>query len=125
MYTLNTIESQIKSIQDKASGVIESRKKLDAVQGERRALVDFLDRSNVAIKTMNNLSRTIPTDTWIINLSLDDKGGVEMEGFSRKTSDLVLILEKSGLFKSISFSAPIISREGEERFSLKLEVKDK
>ena len=125
VYTLNTIESQIKAIKDKASGVIESRKKLDTVQGERRALVDFLDRSNVAIKAMNNLSRTIPADTWIINLSIDDKGSVELEGFSRKTSDLVLILEKSGLFKSISFSAPIISREGEERFSLKLEVKDK
>ncbi len=125
VYTLNTIESQIKAIQTRASGVIETRKKLDAVQSERRALVDFLDRSNIAIKAMNDLSRTIPVDSWIINLTLDDKGGVELEGFSRKTSDVVLILEKSGLFKSISFSAPIISREGEERFSLKLEVKEK
>ena len=125
VYTLNTIESQIRAIQTRASGVIETRKKLDAVQGERRVLVDFLDRSNVAIKAMTNLSRIIPADTWIINLSLDDKGSIELEGFSRKTSDLVLTLEKSGLFKSLSFSAPIISREGEERFSLKLEVKDK
>jgi len=125
VYTLNTIESQIKAIQARASGVIETRKKLDAVQGERRVLVDFLDRSNVAIKAINSLSRTIPADSWIINLSLDDKGGIELEGFSRKTSDLVLTLEKSGLFKSLSFSAPILSREGEERFSLKLEVKDK
>ena len=125
LYTLNTIESQIKAIQARASGVIETRKKLDAVQGERRVLVDFLDRSNVAIQAISSLSRTIPADSWIINLSLDDKGGIELEGFSRKTSDLVLILEKSGLFKSLSFSAPIISREGEERFSLKLEVKDK
>jgi hypothetical protein len=48
-----------------------------------------------------------------------------MEGFSRKTADLVLALEKSGHFRAISFSAPIISREGEERFSLKLEVKSR
>ena len=125
VYTLNTIESQIRAIQTRASGIIETRKKLDAVQGERRVLVDFLDRSNVAIKAMTKLSRIIPADTWIINLSLDDKGGIELEGFSHKTSDLVLILEKSGFFNSLSFSAPIISREGEERFSLKLEVKDK
>ncbi len=125
LYTLNSIEAQIKAIKARASGVIETRKKLDAVQGERRVLVDFLDRSNIAIKAMNILSRTVPADTWVINLSLDDKGGIELEGFSRKTSDTVLSMEKSGLFKSIAFSAPIISREGEERFSLKLEVKDK
>jgi Tfp pilus assembly protein PilN len=74
---------------------------------------------------MRDLSRAVPADTWVINLSVDDKGNIEMEGFSRKTSDLVLALEKAGLFKSIAFAAPIISREGEERFSLKLEVKDK
>jgi len=124
-YALNSIESQISAIKAKASGVIETRKKLDALQDERKVLVDFLDRSNLAIKAMRDLSQTIPADTWIINLSLDDKGGIEIEGFSRKTSDLVLALEKSGRFKSIAFAAPIISREGEERFSLKLEVKDK
>ena len=122
-YTRNTIESQINAIKAKASGVIDTRKKLDALQDDKKVLVDFLDRSNLAIKAMGVLSKTVPAETWIINLSLDDKGGIEMEGFSRKTSDLVLTLEKSGLFKSISFSAPIISREGEERFSLKLEVK--
>jgi Tfp pilus assembly protein PilN len=124
-YALNSIESQINAIKTKASGVIETRKKLDALQDERKVLVDFLDRSNLAIKAMRDLSQTVPADAWIINLSLDDKGGIELEGFSRKTSDLVLALEKSGRFKSIAFAAPIISREGEERFSLKLEVKDK
>jgi Tfp pilus assembly protein PilN/RNase H-fold protein (predicted Holliday junction resolvase) len=123
-YALNSIEAQINAIKTKASGVIETRKKLDALQDDRRVLVDFLDRSNRAVKAMRDLSQTVPSDTWIINLSLDDKGNIEVEGFSRKTSDLVLTLEKSGRFKSIAFAAPIISREGEERFSLKLEVKD-
>ena len=124
-YTLNRIESQINAIKAKASGVIETRKKLDEMLDARNEMVAFRDRSNLAIKAMRDLSRAVPADTWIINLSVDDKGNIEMEGFSRKTSDLVLALEKAGLFKSIAFAAPIISREGEERFSLKLEVKDK
>lgn len=124
-YTLNRIESQTNAIKAKASGVIETRKKLDEMLDARKEMVAFLDRSNLAIKAIRDISRAVPADTWVINLSADDKGNVEMEGFSRKTSDLVLALEKDGIFKSIAFAAPIISREGEERFSLKLEVKDK
>ena len=122
--TLRSIESQINEIKTKASGVIEARKKLDALRDDRRVLVDFQNSSNRAIKALKDLSGTVPDGAWIINLSLDDKGAIEMEGFAKKTSDLVMALEKSGLFKSISFAAPIISREGEERFSLKLEVKE-
>ena len=121
---LRSIESQINEIKTKASGVIEARKKLDALRDDRRVLVDFQNSSNRAIKSLKDLSVTVPDGAWIINLSLDEKGAIEMEGFAKKTSDLVMALEKSGLFKSISFAAPIISREGEERFSLKLEVKE-
>lgn len=123
IYTLNTTERKISAIQTQAAGVIEARKRLDALRDDRNTLVDFFDRSNLAIRAMSELSQSVPDDTWIINLSLDDKGSIELEGFSRKTADLVLALEKSGHFRAISFSAPIISREGEERFSLKLEVK--
>jgi hypothetical protein len=45
-----------------------------------------------------------------------------MEGFASRTSDLVVALEKSKAFKNISFSAPIISRDRQERFALKMEV---
>jgi hypothetical protein len=55
---------------------------------------------------------------------VDEKGLVEIEGFSRKTSDLVTALDKSKLFKDIAFAAPILSRDGEERFSLKFEVRE-
>jgi len=121
--TLRSIESQINAIKTRASGVIEARKKLDALRDDRKVLVDFQNSSNRAIKALKDLSGTVPDSAWIINLSLDEKGTIEMEGFAKKTSELVMALDKSGLFKSISFAAPIISREGEERFSLKLEVK--
>jgi len=121
--TLHRIEAEIDAVKTRASGVIEARKKLDALQDDRKIMVDFQNNSNVAIKALRGLSMTVPNEAWIINLSLDEKGAIELEGFSRKTSDLIMQLEKSGLFKSISFAAPIISREGEERFSLKLEVK--
>jgi len=73
---------------------------------------------------LKELTRSVPDNAWIINLVVDDKGLVEIEGFSQKTSDLIMALDKSKLFRNISFAAPILSRDGEERFSLKFEVSE-
>jgi hypothetical protein len=120
--TLKSVETRRLSIKGKASGVLEARKKLDLLQNDRKVLSDFLGRSNVAIKAMSDLSTLLPKDAWLINFSVDDKGKIELEGFSGNTSELVVALEKSKVFRNVSFSAPVIAKEGEERFALKMEV---
>lgn len=122
--TLRRIESGIETIKSKASGVIEARKKLETLQDDRKTVLDFQYRSNMAVRVLRDLTKVVPDNTWIINFVVDEKGLVEIEGFSKKTSDLVTALDKSKLFQNISFAAPILSRDGEERFSLKFEVKE-
>lgn len=119
---LAEVEEKITTIKSRASGIIEAQKKLDLLQNDRSVLVDFQNRSNLSIRTLNTLSKILPTDSWVMNLSTDDKGKVEVEGFTKKTAGLVLALEKSKEFKNISFSAPIIAKDSEERFALKMEV---
>jgi len=121
---LRRIESRIETIKSEASGVIEARKKLEALQDDRKTVLTFQTRSNMAIRVLKDLTTVVPDNAWIINLVVDEKGLVEIEGFSRKTSDLITALDKSNLFKNIAFAAPILSRDGEERFSLKFEVRE-
>ncbi len=121
---LRRIESRIETIKSTASGVIEARKKLEALQDDRKTLLAFQNSSNMAIRVLKELTQVVPDNAWIINLVVDEKGFVELEGFSRKTSDLIMALDKSKLFKNIAFAAPILSRDGEERFSLKFEVRE-
>lgn len=116
------IEAKITAIKSKASGTIEAQKKLDLLQNDRSELLEFQNKSNITIRVLSILSKTLPKDAWLMNLSIDDKGKVEMEGFTTKTSNLVVALEKSNVFKNISFSAPIISKNREERFALKMEA---
>jgi Tfp pilus assembly protein PilN len=116
------IEARISTIRSKASGMVEAQKKMDLLQKDRKVLIDFLNRSNRPVRIVNTLSKTLPVNAWLINLSIDDKGRVEMEGFSPMTADLIVALEKSKAFKNISFSAPIISKDKVERFALKMEV---
>ena len=119
---LEKIEAKISAIRSKATGGVEARKKLDVLKNSRSVFFEFQNKSNFPVSVLATLSRTLPNDAWLINLSIDDKGKVEMEGFASKTADLVVALEQSKVFKNVSFSAPIISRDGQERFSLKMEV---
>jgi len=119
---LERSEARISTIKSRASGMIEAQKKMDLLQKDRKVLIDFLNRSNRSVRIVSTLSKTLPVNAWLISLSIDDKGRVEMEGFSPATADLIVALEKSKAFKNISFSAPIISKDKVERFALKMEV---
>ena len=119
---LERTEARISTIKSRASGIIEAQKKMDLLEKDRKVLTDFLNRSNQPVRIVSTLSKTLPVNAWLINLSIDDKGRVEMEGFSPMTADLIVALEKSKAFKNISFSAPIISKDKVERFALKMEV---
>jgi Tfp pilus assembly protein PilN len=116
------IEAKVSAIKSKASGIIDAQKKLDLLQSDLGVLLEFQNKSNMTIRVLSTLSKTLPKDAWLMNLSIDDKGKVEMEGFTNKTATLVVALEKTKAFKNISFSAPIISKNNEERFALKMEV---
>ncbi len=120
--TLRSIDVKRASIRTKEAGMLQARRKLESLQGDRKILLDFLGRSNTVVKAMRELSEALPKDAWLVSFSADEKGKIEIEGFTKKTSDLVMAIEKSKAFSNVSFAAPIISKDGEERFSLKLEV---
>ncbi len=120
--TLKDVEAKRAAVRARAAGVLAQRKKFDQLRNGRKELGDFREKSNVAIRTLSELSEVLPKDAWLINLAVDDKGKVEIEGFTSKTSSVISALEKSKAFKNIAFSAPILARDGEERFALKMEV---
>ena len=123
-HALAVVEAKISGIESRASGILEAQKKLDLLQNDRSALLEFQNKSNQPIKVLTALSKTMPMDAWLVTISVDDKGKIEMEGFSSGTADFVVSLEKSKAFKNIMFSAPIITKDKEERFALKMEVDD-
>jgi hypothetical protein len=119
---LRSIEAKRAAMRTKEAGMIEERKKLESLQSDGRILLDFLGRSNAATRALKELSDVLPKDAWLVSFSADEKGKVEIEGFTKRTSDLVIAIEKSRAIRNVSFSSPIVAKDGEERFSLKLEV---
>jgi Tfp pilus assembly protein PilN len=121
--TLGSIEERIQTIKKQASGIIELKRNLESVQTDRKFLAEIKIKSNIPQKVIRALSDMLPKNTWLTSLSVDDKGRIEMEGFTKKASELVLLLENSGFFKNVYLSEPINIREGEdEKFSIKMEA---
>jgi hypothetical protein len=71
---------------------------------------------------MGELSNILSDDVWIIGLSIDEKGLIELRGFAVNAAQLVELLEKSDMFKNVVFSAPILSLGDKTRFSIKMEI---
>ncbi len=119
---LSSIKAEIAEVQSEASAVLEGHRKLSSIKKERQVLLDFQSKSNLPIRIISDLSEILSADVWLIKLQIDEEGKIEMEGFAKKSSSLLIGLEESTAFKNVSFSSPIIKRSNEERFSIKMEV---
>ncbi len=118
---LRHIEEKINSIKKHGAGLLELKKKLESIQMDRKFLFDFKNKRNLPLRIMRGLSIVLPKNTWITNLSVDDKGRVEIEGYTKKASELVLALENTKSFKNVYLTEPITA---EEKFSLKMEFEE-
>ncbi len=119
---LSSVEKKIAQIKERASGLLDARKKLESIHEKRKFLHDFQGKRNLNIKVLTELSRIMPKDAWLTGMSVDEKGRVEIEGFANRAANIIEPLNKSKLFKKVEFAAPIVSQDGKERFSIRMEI---
>jgi general secretion pathway protein L len=75
----------------------------------------------IAVAVMEDLSATLPDDTYLTELTLDG-GRVRISGVSARATDIVPLLEGSGRFRNASFYAPTTRIAGADRFSIEAVV---
>jgi len=119
---LSNTEKKIEQIKNRASGPLETRKKMETIYEKRKLLHEFQGKRNLNIKVLTELSRVLPKDVWLTGMSVDEKGKVDMEGFAKRAAGIIEPLSKSKLFRKIEFVSPIISQDGQEKFSIRLEL---
>ncbi|MBI4684023.1 MAG: PilN domain-containing protein [Nitrospirae bacterium] len=121
-YALHDVEKRIDEIKGRTSGLFETKKKMETIYEKRRFLHDFQFGKNQNIRVITELSSILPKDTWLISMSVDDKGKVEIEGLSKRASSIIEPLNKSNFFTKVEFISPIVSQDGQERFSIRMEI---
>jgi Tfp pilus assembly protein PilN len=70
---------------------------------------------------LKELSDLIPQDAYLTSINMRQER-LTLEGQARSASELVPALDKSKLFRNVSFSSPTTKIGDKERFTLTLEV---
>ncbi|MDA8169760.1 MAG: PilN domain-containing protein [Nitrospiraceae bacterium] len=116
------VEAQISGLKKSASGLLESRRSLDDIRQRKEFLRGFQSGMNKPVKVLSELSRVLPGDAWLSSFVIEEKGKVEIAGFSNNAAMIIEPLENSPMFRKVEFSSPVVSRDGIERFSIKMDI---
>jgi Fimbrial assembly protein (PilN) len=109
------------------AGLSQEAKEVEALLKESRDLAKQMEslhkiaQSPDKLAILKELTRLIPTNTWLFNLRLS-KQYVNLSGMSSAASDLIPLLDKSGLLKKTEFASPIVTDANKlEHFKIKAE----
>jgi hypothetical protein len=109
------------------AGMSQEVKDVERRLQESRALAKQMEslheiaQSPDKLTTLKALTQLIPDNTWLINLRLS-KQHVNLSGMSSAASDLIPLLDKSGLLKKTEFASPIVTDANKlEHFKIKAE----
>jgi Tfp pilus assembly protein PilN len=104
-------------------------KEVESLLQESRALAKQMEslgkigQSPDKLIILKDLTQLIPDNTWLFNLRLN-KQYVNLSGMSSSASDLIPLVDKSGLFKKTEFASPIVTDANKlEHFKIKAELK--
>jgi general secretion pathway protein L len=117
-------ETRLENIRVEATKASKIKAEVEAILNSSRALVARKLDNPAAIALLNEVTRLLPDDTWVIKFSWrgDD---LLISGYSQKPSALIALLEQSELLEEVHFSSPVTldQRIGMERFNLAALVK--
>jgi general secretion pathway protein L len=93
-------------------------------QGSALALLRHRRADVPPLKLLDAITRLVPDDSWVTQLSLRDRT-LEMIGYAPRVTDLIARIEGSAMLEKPQFRAPItLSPDGKgERFTLSVEIK--
>lgn len=119
---LRAVEKQIDALKDEVSAVQKVQKEAQDLAARMESLNKVQGSYYSKLEVLRELSTIIPPEVWLTDLRCYRKE-VNISGFAESSSGLIAIIDKSDLFASSEFTAPITRDiEGKERFKLKTAI---
>jgi general secretion pathway protein L len=99
-------------------------KKLDALAAQHNFLLERKRTAPVLVVLFDELTRTLPDDTWVQQLDLKGKE-LQIMGETGSSSKLIGFMEQSKILRETNFRSPLTKgqKPNSERFHLVTEVK--
>ncbi len=116
---IRALESALSSVQREVQQSRKLSTELSALADDYHFLVQRRKAAERPLSYLNELSRVLPDDTWLLRLEVDDRH-VGLQGESKDGSKVLSLIENSPLFKETRFAAPVvrISSTDTDRFNV-------
>ncbi len=120
---LAELEAHLDARRSEAAAVQILRRQVAETAGISDLLVDRKRARPAVVALLNEITRLLPDDTWLLQIRMFDDQ-LTMAGYSSAASSLIPILEGSELFAEVRFEAPVTldGRIGMERFNLSASI---
>ena len=119
---LRQLQKENRRLEPTVEALRRQEAQLQKARKEASVLLDLDQRRGEVLRVMDELSKMVPTNTYLLNLRY--KGGVlELQGNAENASALIPLLERSPVFENVAFNAPSNrGRDNRETFSLKADL---
>lgn len=121
---ISKLSSELEGLEKTVQKVKQLQNEYSKMQDQVGYLLDIKQRNPSIIELLNLLTQAIPDHTYVQRLSLEG-GLLSIQGLSASATDLIPIIDKSGMFDDIRFAAPVTQSgaDGLERYSITAQIK--
>jgi general secretion pathway protein L len=117
--SIRAIDARLEELHPKVKISIRFRDEIDSILETTSKIKDIVKNKSPRIHLLAELTRAIPDDTWIKQLSIK-MGNFEIEGVGLSGAKVLTLLENSPEFQHVSFSSSVVKdRSGKEKFKIK------
>jgi general secretion pathway protein L len=121
---LQQLSTELAGLEKTVQKVKQLQSEYTKMQDQVGYLVKIKQNNPSIIELLNLLTKAFPDHTYVQRLSLEG-GLLSIQGLSASASELIPILDQTGLLHDIRFAAPVTqsSNDGLERYSITAQVK--
>ncbi|WP_240601722.1 PilN domain-containing protein [Oleiagrimonas sp. MCCC 1A03011] len=122
---IDAMQAHVDAMHDQARSVMKLRQRLVASAGAAGFLARQRSQSPTVLAVLDDVSKRLPTDTWLERFNIGNDGSVGMQGQSPQAARLVDLLKKSPYLSEPGFQGVIQTdpRTHKERFFLTAHLK--
>ena len=116
------LNAEIQRLHVAVAEIEKIRIKVKGVEDRILFLNSFYGDDVSVLEVLKELTVKIPKSAWVQNLTFS-AGEVRIDGSANSSSELVSLLDASGMFEEVAFISPISRAGGKERFRIKFRAK--
>ncbi|MBL7000616.1 MAG: PilN domain-containing protein [Gammaproteobacteria bacterium] len=120
---INTLQTRVELATSKEKIVQRLREQVEQLSTGSDFLVKKKLLTPMALEIIDELTRILPDDSWIYNLTIKDKE-IQIQGFSTAAASLIPLIESSERLQNPRFRSSVTTSQGSdsEKFHLSAEV---